>query len=217
MAAKRLFDICFSLVVLVVTAPLLLIIAVAIKLDSPGPVFFKQERIGLHSQPFTLYKFRTMVQNASQIGPEVTTRDDPRITRMGAFLRKWYLDEIPQFVNVLRGEMSVVGPRPETPRYVALYTPEERRVLQAKPGMAGPATIAYRNEEALLAQQEKPDEHYVESMMRDRLRLDLRYVENQSFFYDLRVLFEMFRAALFASPDAGDEHLPSNRDPDQYG
>ena len=197
MIAKRVFDLCFSSFVLLFSAPLLLLIAIAVKLDSKGPVFFRQERVGLNGRPFKIYKFRTMVENAAEIGPKITPSNDPRITRVGAFLRRWYLDEIPQFINVLKSEMSVVGPRPETPEYVALYTSEQRRVLQAKPGMAGPATIAFRNEEELLAGHENPDVYYVESMMQDRLRLDLEYVDKQSFFYDLRLLFDMFYAALF--------------------
>ena len=197
MIAKRVFDLCFSSFVLLFSAPLLLLIAIAVKLDSKGPVFFRQERVGLNRRPFKIHKFRTMVENAAEMGPKITPSNDPRITRVGAFLRRWYLDEIPQFINVLKSEMSVVGPRPETPEYVALYTSEQRRVLQAKPGMAGPATIAFRNEEELLAGHENPDVYYVESMMQDRLRLDLEYVDKQSFFYDLRLLFDMFYAALF--------------------
>ena len=197
MIAKRVFDLCFSSFVLLFSAPLLLLIAIAVKLDSKGPVFFRQERVGLNRRPFKIHKFRTMVENAAEMGPKITPSNDPRITRVGAFLRRWYLDEIPQFINVLKSEMSVVGPRPETPEYVALYTSEQSRVLQAKPGMAGPATIAFRNEEELLAGHENPDVYYVESMMQDRLRLDLEYVDKQSFFYDLRLLFDMFYAALF--------------------
>lgn len=194
--AKRLFDLCFSISALVLLFPLFLIVAIAIKLDSKGPVFFRQERVGLNGRSFKIYKFRTMVKNAAEIGPNITPSSDPRITRVGAFLRKWYLDELPQLINVLKGEMSVVGPRPETPEYVALYTPEQRKVLAAKPGMAGPATIAYRNEANLLVYCQDPEEFYINYMMHGRLNLDLEYVENHSLLYDLRLLVQMLRAVL---------------------
>jgi len=193
---KRLFDLCLSSLFLTLLSPLFLIVAMAIRLDSRGPVFFRQDRVGLNGRRFRIYKFRTMVENAAQIGPHITPSNDPRITRAGSFLRKWYLDELPQLINVLKGEMSIVGPRPETPEYVTLYTPEQRKVLAAKPGMAGPATIAYRNEEALLADCPDPEEFYINQMMHDRLRLDLEYVENQSLLYDLRLLVHMCLAAV---------------------
>ena len=194
--AKRLFDLCFSTLLLLLSSPLFLIVAVAIKLDSKGPVFFRQERVGLNGRPFKICKFRTMVEDAAEIGPQITPSNDPRITRVGAFLRKWYLDEIPQLINVLKGEMSVVGPRPETPEYVALYTSEQRRVLAAKPGMAGPATIAYRNEEDLLADCEYPEEFYINYMMHDRLNLDLQYIDNWSLMLDFKILFQTLLVVL---------------------
>jgi lipopolysaccharide/colanic/teichoic acid biosynthesis glycosyltransferase len=194
--AKRLFDLCFSIAFLTLFSPLLLIVAVAIELDSKGPVFFRQERVGLNGRLFKVYKFRTMVENAAEIGPNITPSNDPRITRVGAFLRKSYVDELPQLINVLKGEMSVVGPRPETPEYVALYAPDQRKVLAAKPGMAGPATIAYRNEEDILADCQDPEEFYINHMMRDRLNLDLEYIENQSLLYDFQLLAQMLRATL---------------------
>lgn len=193
---KRLSDLCFSIILLILLSPLFLIVAVAIELDSKGPVFFRQERVGLNGRPFNIYKFRTMVENAPEISPNITPSNDPRITRVGAFLRKWYLDELPQLINVLKGEMSVVGPRPETPEYVALYTPEQRRVLAAKPGMAGPATIVYRNEADLLADCQNPEQFYINYMMHERLNLDLEYVENQSLLCDLRLLVQMLRTTL---------------------
>lgn len=197
--AKRLLDVCFSSLMLFLLAPLFLITAIAIKLDSEGPVFFRQVRVGFNGQPFRIYKFRTMVENAADIGPNITPSNDPRVTRVGAFLRKWYLDELPQLINVLKGEMSIVGPRPETPEYVALYTPEQERVLAARPGMAGPATIAYRNEEKLLADCQDPEEFYLNHMMHDRLALDLEYVEDQSMLYDLKLLIQMVRVTLMGS------------------
>ena len=194
---KRAFDIFLSLLVLSISSPLFLLVAIAIKLESRGPVFFKHERVGLNSQRFQLYKFRTMVENAAQIGPNITREGDPRITRVGKLLRSWKIDELPQFINVLRGEMSVVGPRPETPDYVALYTPEQRRVLSMRPGMAGLAFVAYRNEEKLLAQAENPRDFYINHIMPEKLKLDLEYVDNQSFLHDLKIIVRAFRAVIF--------------------
>ena len=189
--AKRVFDVVVSCMALLILSPLLFVIAVAIKIDSDGPVLFKQERVGLNGQRFEIYKFRTMVANAANLGPNITTRNDPRITRVGAFLRRWYLDELPQLINVLKGEMSIVGPRPETPEYVDLYTSEQRQVLSVKPGMAGLATIVYRNEEQLLAESHDPEAFYIEHVMPERLKLELEYVKNQSLLYDLKLLAQM--------------------------
>jgi len=194
--AKRLFDIIFSSFLLVLTAPLFLLEAIAIRLDSKGPIFFKQERVGLNGKLFKIYKFRTMVENAAQMGPQISPRNDPRVTRVGRFLRKWYLDELPQLFNVLKGDMSVAGPRPEVPKYVSFYTPEERKVLTVKPGLVGPATVAFRNEEAILANKPDPEHFYITHLMHERLRLDLQYVENQSLLYDLKLVLQMCKAAL---------------------
>ena len=195
--AKRIFDICFSVLVLLASSPACLLVAIAIKLESKGPVLFKQDRVGLNGRHFELYKFRTMVENAETIGLNLTTKGDPRITKVGKFLRKWKIDEIPQLINILKGEMSVVGPRPETPDYVELYTTGQRKVLSVRPGMAGPASIAYRNEEEeVLAKLENPREYYINHIMPDRLRLDLEYIEKQSLAYDFKLLFSMIKATL---------------------
>jgi lipopolysaccharide/colanic/teichoic acid biosynthesis glycosyltransferase len=191
---KRAFDVMVSVLVILLALPLWAAVAVAIKLDSPGPVFYRAQRIGKDGQPFTLYKFRTMVAGADTRGPGITRRDDPRITRVGRFLRRMKIDEMPQLLNVLKGEMSIVGPRPEDPRYVARYTPEQRRVLCVRPGMASPAFIKYRHEEEILAAAgDHLEQIYLTEILPDKLRMDLEYIEQQSLLFDLSVLA---RAAL---------------------
>jgi lipopolysaccharide/colanic/teichoic acid biosynthesis glycosyltransferase len=186
---KRAFDFIVSLLVILAALPLWLAVAIAIKLDSSGPVFYRSTRIGKDGSPFTLYKFRTMVADAPRQGPGITQQDDPRISRVGRILRKLKIDEMPQLVNALKGEMSIVGPRPEDPRYVAHYTPEQRRVLSVRPGMASPAFIKYRHEEELLAVAGNDWEHvYLTRILPDKLRMDLEYIEQQSFLFDLAVL-----------------------------
>lgn len=185
---KRLFDVCLSFVGLIVLSPLLIGIAIAIRCTSRGPVLFRQIRIGFCGRPFTILKFRTMVASAPGLGPNVSPEDDPRVTRIGAFLRRRYLDEIPQLLNVLRGDMSLVGPRPETPEFVAMYSPEERRVLQVLPGMAGPSTLAFESEAKVLAGADDPYRYYVDHLLHERVAADLEYLDRQSLLYDLRVI-----------------------------
>ena len=188
---KRTFDIVVSLLAIALALPFWALVAVAVKLDSPGPVFYHATRTGQGGRPFTMFKFRTMVQGAAASGPAVTRGGDPRITRVGRILRDLKIDETPQLVNVLRGEMSIIGPRPEHPRYVAHYTPEQRRVLAVRPGIAGPAAVRYRHEEKLLAAAGGDVEAvYLTTIMPEKLRLDLEYVERQSFLYDLRLLVQ---------------------------
>jgi len=186
---KRAFDSVVSLLVILIALPLWLAVAIAIKLDSPGPVFYRGLRVGKDGKMFHIYKFRTMVVDAPKRGPGITQGNDPRITRVGRFLRRLKIDEMPQLINVLKGEMSIVGPRPEDPRYVAHYTPEQRRVLSVRPGMASPAFIKYRREEELLAAAGDDVEHvYLTQILPDKLRMDLDYIENQSFLGDLAIL-----------------------------
>jgi lipopolysaccharide/colanic/teichoic acid biosynthesis glycosyltransferase len=197
---KRIFDFVVSLVVILIALPLWLAVSIAIKLDAPGPVFHRATRIGKGGKPFTLYKFRTMVADAATQGPGITQQADPRITRLGRFLRRLKLDEMPQLINVLKGEISIVGPRPEDPRYVAHYTPEQRRVLGVRPGMASPAFIKYRHEEEVLATAgDDTEKIYLTQILPDKLRMDLEYIEQQSFIYDLAVLAQaalsLFRTA----------------------
>ncbi|MGF1504490.1 MAG: sugar transferase [Anaerolineae bacterium] len=200
---KRAFDLAVSLLLLVLSAPFLLIIAVAIKLDSPGPVFYRATRIGQGGEPFKLYKFRSMVSDADKQGPGITTAGDSRITRVGAVLRRTKLDELPQVLNILRGEMSLVGPRPEDPRYVALYTPEQRRVLDVRPGLTSPASVAYRHEEQILT---GPDweERYIHEVMPAKLAIDARYAANPSLGHDVQILLQTLIAVFRKAPDAAD-------------
>jgi lipopolysaccharide/colanic/teichoic acid biosynthesis glycosyltransferase len=186
--AKRILDFIISVAALALLWPLLAVLAVWIKLDSPGPVLYRGRRVGKEGQPFHMYKFRTMVLGAESQGPAVTYRDDPRITRAGRFLRRTKLDELPQLFNVVKGEMSMVGPRPEDPKYVVLYTPEQRHVLSVKPGITGPTQLRYRHEASLL-EGSSVDEEYVSRLMPEKLKLDLEYVRNRSLMQDLRLLW----------------------------
>jgi lipopolysaccharide/colanic/teichoic acid biosynthesis glycosyltransferase len=190
---KRLFDVLVSAAALLLLSPLFLGVAIAIKLSSPGPIFHRAVRVGRHGVLFKLYKFRSMVVNADKIGAGITTAHDPRITPIGRFLRRTKLDELPQLINVLRGEMSLVGPRPEDPRYVALYTEEQRRVLRARPGMTSLASVRYRNEQALLSGDDW-ETRYIQQIMPDKLAIDLQYIERATLLSDLGVLWQTFLA-----------------------
>ena len=205
--AKRLFDVVVAFVALVLLAPLFVIVAILINLDSPGPIFYRGDRIGKDGVPFKIYKFRTMVANADRMGPALTHSGDSRITRVGQILRKWKIDELPQILNILRGEMSVVGPRPESPGYVKHYTPEQRRVLRVKPGMAGLTQVRFRHEETLLSGSTNLEEDYIEKIMPKKLSLDLEYIENQSLLLDVKLLIQMFlslfRADEFTESECG--------------
>jgi lipopolysaccharide/colanic/teichoic acid biosynthesis glycosyltransferase len=185
--AKRAFDLLLSALGLLLLTPVLLLIALWVKLDSPGPVFFRQERVGRFGRPFFIHKFRTMrVDNA---GLQITVGVDPRITRAGRVLRAAKLDELPQLWDVLRGAMSLVGPRPEVPRYVALYPPQLREiVLSVRPGITDPASLSFRNESELLAAAADPEREYVEVVMPTKLRLAAAYVRRATLRSDLRVI-----------------------------
>lgn len=185
---KRLFDIAFALVLLVLLSPLLLVFALAVALTSPGGAFFRQQRVGKGGRPFRLLKFRTMRPGSEAQGQLTIGGRDPRITQVGYVLRKTKLDELPQLWNVLAGDMSVVGPRPEVPKYVALYTPEQRAVLGVRPGITGMASLDYIDENELLARAADPEKAYIEEVMPAKLALDLRYVREQSLALDLRII-----------------------------
>ncbi len=189
---KRLFDVVAAAMGLLVLCPLFLLLAVWIKADSPGPVFYRQRRVGRHNRDFWLYKFRSMRVGSDRAGLITVGGRDPRITPSGYYIRKYKLDELPQLINVLSGDMSLVGPRPEVRRYVDLYTPEQMHVLDVRPGITDMASILYRNENELLARAEDPDKFYVEVVMQDKLRINLEYVANHSFVYDLRLIFRTF-------------------------
>ena len=186
---KRLFDIAFALLALLLLGPLLLAVALWVRLDSPGPVFFRQQRVGQGGRLFGIYKFRTMRTDAEALGPQITVGQDPRITRAGAWLRRAKLDELPQFLNVLRGDMSVVGPRPEVPRYVALYPSDVREtVLSVLPGITDLASIEFRNESELLAHSSDPERTYVEQILPAKLHHAQQYVRTRSLWLDLRLI-----------------------------
>ena len=187
--AKRLFDIAFALLALLLLGPLLLAVALWVRLDSPGPVFFRQQRVGRTGQLFDIYKFRTMQTGAEAMGPQITVGEDARITHAGAWLRRSKVDELPQFINVLRGDMSVVGPRPEVPRYVALYPTDVREaVLSVRPGITDLASLAFRDESTLLAQSPDPERTYVEVILPTKLRYACDYVQQRSLWLDLRII-----------------------------
>ena len=193
-ATKRAFDVVVSLVALVLLSPLLGVLAIAVLLDTSRPVMFRQTRVGMYGHPFRLLKFRTMVVDAERLGANVSPTDDPRVTRTGRFLRRWYLDELPQLVNVIKGDMSLVGPRPETPEFVALFTPEERRVLTVRAGIAGPSTLAFMDEAELLAEADNAEQLYEQQILHDRVRADLSYLDQRSMAYDVRLLLAQVTA-----------------------
>lgn len=184
---KRWFDAVGAACALAVLGPALGLIALAVKLTSPGPVFFRQERIGQYGRPFLIYKFRTMVREAPKLGPGITGFGDPRITPLGRLLRRAKLDELPNLINVLRGDMSFVGPRPDLPRFMSTLSPEQRLILQFRPGMTGPTQLRYIAEEELLSPV-NIDEHYVENVLADKLASDLAYVTHWSFREDLLLI-----------------------------
>lgn len=184
------FDRAVALVALIVLTPLLMVIALAVKVTSHGPVIFRQERVGLHGRPFEILKFRTMVQGADRLAENVSPEGDPRITRIGRWLRERYLDELPQLLNVLKGDMSLVGPRPETPEYVALYTADERSVLTVRPGLAGPSTLGHMDEARRLAMAADPAQYYRTVLLHERVQMDIHYLAHKSLSYDVRLLFK---------------------------
>jgi lipopolysaccharide/colanic/teichoic acid biosynthesis glycosyltransferase len=192
---RRWLDIVTSLAGLILLSPLFLLVAVAIKLDSAGPVFYRAARVGREGRTFRVYKFRSMVNDAEQGGPGITTANDERITKLGRLLRGTKVDELPQLINVFRGDMSLVGPRPEDPRYVALYTREQRQVLAVRPGITGPASVHYRHEEKLL---DGPnwEQLYIQEVMPHKLQMELDYLEQRTLWTDLGVIFETMMTLL---------------------
>jgi lipopolysaccharide/colanic/teichoic acid biosynthesis glycosyltransferase len=193
---KRVFDVVIAAIVLLVLSPVLLGIAIAIKLGSPGPVFYRGPRVGMHKRPFAMLKFRTMVIDADAKGPSSTSADDPRITTIGAALRRYKVDELPQFINVLKGEMSVVGPRPQVAWAVDGYSAEEQRVLTVRPGITDWASIRFRNEGDILKGSSDPDRDYMILIHPEKMRLSLQYVDSVSFATDLRILVRTAGAVL---------------------
>ena len=193
---KRSFDLILSLLGLIVLAPVFAAAAVAIRIESAGPVFYRGVRAGRYGKAFRIFKFRTMVEDADKIGGPSSSADDPRITRVGNFLRRYKLDELPQLLNVLRGEMSLVGPRPEVLQEVLLYTEEEKRLLEVRPGITDWASIRFRNEGEILRGSADPHAAYREKIRPEKIRLGLEYVERRSFLTDCKIIVRTLKAIL---------------------
>lgn len=187
-AFKRLMDIISSAMGLVFFAPLMILVAIGIKIDSEGPVFFRQERVGLNGKRFFIYKFRTMAENTELKGLQITGDNDERITRIGKYLRKYKIDEIPQLINVLKGEMSIVGPRPQVPKYVNMFKEQYDKILVVRPGITGYASLEYSNENELLGSCDDPEKFYIEDILPKKLDLNMRYIEEISLWTDIKVI-----------------------------
>lgn len=187
---KRIFDFVFSLLGILLLSPLLICIAILIRLDSPGGIFYLQERVGKNNLNFFIYKFRTMRSGADKLGLLTVGAKDNRVTKIGYFLRKYKLDELPQLFNVFKGEMSFVGPRPEVRKYVNMYTAEQLKVLSVKPGITDMASIQYSNESELLAQAADPEKFYIETVFPAKLELNLKYIEQKNFWKDIQLIFQ---------------------------
>ncbi|WP_243112511.1 MULTISPECIES: sugar transferase [Acutalibacteraceae] len=196
LAFKRAGDIMASLVILLVLSPILLLLALAVKLDSPGPVFYRQIRVGRYDRDFKIFKFRTMVQDADKIGPAVTTGGDERITRVGKLIRRCRLDEFSQLLNVLNGTMSLVGPRPEVRRYVEAYTPEGMATLLIRPGITAPSSIAFKDEDRLLVSSGDPDRIYIEQILPPKTELNLQYLRGISVAADMKIMVRTIAAVI---------------------
>lgn len=185
----RFFDVFFSAIGLIILSPLFLVLAVWIKIDSKGPIFYKQSRVGKDNHDFYLYKFRTMVEDADKKGLITIGGRDPRITRLGFYLRKYKIDELPQLMNVLRGDMSLVGPRPEVRKYVEKYNSRQRQILSVKPGITDYASIQYIDENELLAQSNDPEETYIQVVLPEKVAYNMKYINNQSIKEYFKILF----------------------------
>lgn len=212
MSGKRVFDFLCGVTGVLIFSPVLLVTAVAIKMEDGGPIFYRGTRIGQFGRPFRIFKFRTMVPHAERLGGSSTPDDDPRVTRVGRYLRKYKLDELPQLFNVLKGEMSLVGPRPEVEHYVRLFTDEERAILRVKPGITDWASLWNADEGAILAGAGDPERVYLEQIRPKKIQLQLAYVQNQSFAVDCQILWKTVLAVIFrVRPEAFDDLLVLDR------
>ncbi len=194
---KRLFDIFCSSIGLIILSPILLLLALLIKLESKGPVFFLQTRVGLNNTDFKLFKFRSMFMDAEKRGQLTVGMRDPRITRMGYYLRRFKLDELPQLLNVIKGDMSLVGPRPEVRKYVNLYNTKQMQVLTVRPGITDYASIKFINENELLAQANDPEAFYISDIMPQKLELNISYIEQKGFFKDISLILKTFLKIIY--------------------
>lgn len=197
---KRCFDILFSSSLLLILSPFLLMSAMAIKLSDGGPVFYRAPRVGYHGNMFKMFKFRSMIVNADKLGPASTTMSDSRLTGIGKFLRKYKLDELPQFINVLTGEMSVVGPRPEVKYFTDMFNEQEKAILSVKPGITDWASIWNSDEASILEGSSDPDKTYMEIIRPTKMKLQLKYVNEQNFFTDLKIILLTVKA-IFTKPE----------------
>ncbi len=188
--SKRLFDLFFSIIGLIILFPIFLIIGLLIEFEDGGPVFFIQERVGYKGRIFRIYKFRTMLVGADRMGMKITVDGDKRITKVGKILRKYKLDELPQLFNVIKGDMSLVGPRPEVPYYVNLYNLRQREVLKLIPGITDPASISFRNESEILAKSKDPECEYINNIMDQKIKLNLSYAEKSSLENDFMIILK---------------------------
>ena len=194
---KRLFDLFVSGIALIILLPVFLVIAVLIKFDSKGPVFFRQVRVGRYNKDFRIFKFRSM-RIGSDKGSQITVGGrDPRVTRIGYYLRKFKLDELPQLINVFSGDMSFVGPRPEVRKYVNYWTPEQMRVLDVRPGITDNASIRFSNENEILDKVDDPESYYINVIMQEKLSLYMEYVDNHSFWGDVQIVFRTIKKVIF--------------------
>lgn len=194
---KRFFDIVVSLALLIILSPVMILTAVAVKIDSKGPVIFKQDRVGKNCKIFKMYKFRTMIVNAESVGAQVTSGSgDSRVTKVGRFLRKTRLDEFMQFFNVLKGDMSIIGPRPEVARYVAEYKPVYYATLLVRPGISSNVSIDFCDEGEILKDKDDPEQYYIDVLMPQKMELNLKYIENISLLQDIKIFFRTIKNAL---------------------
>ncbi len=186
---KRIFDIIVSFFALFILLPIFVVLGIAIAIESKGGIFYKQKRVGKNGKEFKLFKFRSMYADADKKGLLTVGGRDSRITKVGYFIRKYKLDELPQLINVLKGDMSIVGPRPEVKKYTDLYSEEQKKVLSARPGITDPASLKYRNENDLLAKAENPEKYYIEKIMPEKIKISIDYINKRNFFADLKVIF----------------------------
>lgn len=190
---KRLFDIIASCFGILLLSPVLIVVSILIKLDSKGPVFYRQVRVGRYNKDFRIYKFRSMRVGADKGSLVTIGGRDPRITRSGYFIRKYKIDELPQLINVFLGDMSLVGPRPEVRHYVNYWTSEQMKVLNVRPGITDPASIKFRNENELMEKAYDPEDYYINVIMQEKIKLYLEYVDKASFWYDIKLIFKTFK------------------------
>jgi lipopolysaccharide/colanic/teichoic acid biosynthesis glycosyltransferase len=194
---KRIFDFIASLIGLILLSPFLVIIGILVKISDKGPVFYRSKRVGQNFKPFYLLKFRTMVVNAEELGPSITKGGDQRITKIGRFLRKTKLDELPQLWNVVKGELSLVGPRPEVEKYISFYKDDYKEILKIRPGITDYAAIKFRNEEEFLAKFEDVEKAYIENVLPEKIKLYKTYLNEIGFLTDLKVIFKTLWAIIF--------------------